>query len=131
MIPRIQFGELNIIRIKKYKPSPKVKVYTEKPCWSIDGIIKIVCNYYQIPIEDIQIKTRKREILQARQIAMYFSKKFTKSSLATIGSQIGNKDHATVSHACKTITNLIEFDTKFKTEIEKFQEYFKTSLTKY
>ena len=49
---------------------------------------------------------RQRHIVQARQIAMYFAKKFTKASLASIGTQIGRRDHATVLHACKKIKEL-------------------------
>ena len=52
---------------------------------SIDYIQKVVCDYFNLPLEAINSKTRKREIVQARQLAMYFSKKLTKSSLATIG----------------------------------------------
>ena len=66
---------------------------------SIDFIQKIVCDYFGIPVDRISSKTRKREVVQARQLAMYFSKKLTKSSLASIGLQCGNKDHATVLHA--------------------------------
>jgi len=89
---------------------------------SIDYIQKIVCDYFGLPIDQIHAKTRKREVVQARQVAMYFSKKHTKSSLATIGLQCGNKDHATVLHACKTIANLIDTDKQFRgyaTEIDK------------
>jgi chromosomal replication initiator protein len=89
---------------------------------SIDYIQKIVSDYFSIPLEMMHSKTRKREIVQARQIAMYFSKNLTKSSLATIGSQIGGKDHATVLHACKTVGNLYETDKRFRAyivEIEK------------
>ena len=81
---------------------------------SIDYIQKIVCDYFQLPIELMKSKTRKREVVQARQIAMYFSKKLTKSSLASIGAHSGGKDHATVLHACRTVNNLIETDKKFK-----------------
>lgn len=89
---------------------------------SIDYIQKIVCDYFGLPIDQIHAKTRKREVVQARQVAMYFSKKHTKSSLATIGLQCGNKDHATVLHACKTIANLIDTDKQFRgyaSEIDK------------
>ncbi|MDP2235899.1 MAG: chromosomal replication initiator protein DnaA [Bacteroidales bacterium] len=82
---------------------------------SIDFIQKVVCDYFGLPVDQMNTKTRKREIVQARQVAMYFSKKHTKSSLATIGLQCGNKDHATVLHACKTIANLIETDKQFRT----------------
>ena len=63
---------------------------------SIDYIQKVVSDYFQMDIQTLQSKTRKRHIVQARQIAMYFAKKFTKASLASIGSQIGKRDHATV-----------------------------------
>ncbi len=89
---------------------------------SIDYIQKIVSDYFNIPVDVINSKTRKREIVQARQIAMYFSKKYTKSSLATIGIHCGNKDHATVLHACRTVNNLLDTDKQFRSyvgEIEK------------
>jgi chromosomal replication initiator protein len=89
---------------------------------SIDFIQKVVCDYFDIPIDTMKSKTRKREIVQCRQLAMYFSKQMTKSSLAMIGKHCGNKDHATVLHACKTVNNLADTDKRFKgyiTDIEK------------
>ena len=72
---------------------------------SIDYIQKVVSDYFQMDVDTLQSKTRKRHIVQARQLAMFFAKKFTKASLASIGSQIGKRDHATVLHACKTVNN--------------------------
>jgi len=92
---------------------------------SIDYIQKVVCNYFDVAVDSLQSKTRKREIVQARQVAMYFSKNLTKSSLATIGSQIGGKDHATVLHACKTVNNLVETDKQFKNQIEEIEKKLK------
>jgi len=92
---------------------------------SIDYIQKIVCGYYNIGLEQLQSKTRKREIVQARQVAMFFSKSLTKSSLATIGSQIGGKDHATVLHACKTVNNLIETDKRFRLQVDEIEKKLK------
>ncbi len=92
---------------------------------SIDYIQKVVCGYFEIPVDSIQTKTRKREIVQARQVAMYFSKNLTKASLATIGSQIGGKDHATVLHACKTVNNLLETDKLFKGQIDEIEKKLK------
>jgi chromosomal replication initiator protein len=92
---------------------------------SIDYIQKVVCDYFNIEIDQLQTKTRKREIVQARQIAMYFSKSLTKSSLANIGTQIGGKDHATVLHACKTVNNLMETDKQFKQYVEDIQKKLK------
>ncbi|MBQ7222513.1 MAG: chromosomal replication initiator protein DnaA, partial [Bacteroidales bacterium] len=56
------------------------------------------------------------------QIAMYLSRNLTKTSLASIGSQLGGKDHATVLHACNTVSDLISTDRTFKqyvSDIEK------------
>lgn len=92
---------------------------------SIDYIQKIVCDYFNLPVDIINSKTRKREIVQARQLAMYFSKKHTKSSLATIGLHCGNKDHATVLHACRTINNLVETDKQFRTYVEDLDKKIK------
>ena len=92
---------------------------------SIEYIQKVVCNYFNLPIEQIQSKTRKREIVQARQVAMFFSKSLTKASLATIGTQIGGKDHATVLHACKTVNNLIETDKRFRIQIDEIEKKLK------
>lgn len=86
---------------------------------SIDYIQKVVSNYFEIDVPTLQSNTRKRHVVQARQLAMYFSKKMTKSSLASIGSQIGKRDHATVLHACKTVDNLSETDKQFKRYVEE------------
>jgi chromosomal replication initiator protein len=89
---------------------------------SIDYIQKVVCDYFDLPMELLKSKTRKREVVQARQIAMYFSKKMTKSSLANIGMHCGGKDHATVLHACKTVNNLMDTDKRFKGYIEDLKK---------
>jgi len=92
---------------------------------SIDYIQKVVCDYFDLPLELINSKTRKREIVQARQLAMFFSKKHTKSSLATIGLYCGNKDHATVLHACRTVNNLIETDKQFRVYVDEIEKKIK------
>jgi chromosomal replication initiator protein len=89
---------------------------------SIDYIQKVVCDYFDLPIELLKSKTRKREIVQARQIAMYFAKKMTKSSLASIGMHCGGKDHATVLHACRTVNNLQETDKHFRKYLEDLEK---------
>jgi len=85
---------------------------------SIDYIQKVVSDYFQMDVDTLQSKTRKRHIVQARQLAMFFAKKFTKASLASIGSQIGQRDHATVLHACKTVDNLSSTDKQFRKYVE-------------
>ena len=89
---------------------------------SIDYIQKVVCDYFDLPIELLKSKTRKREVVQARQIAMYFAKKMTKSSLASIGAHCGGKDHATVLHACRTVNNLQETDKQFRSYLEDLEK---------
>ena len=88
---------------------------------TIDFITKTVCDYFNLPIDSLIVNTRKRETVQARQIAMYFSKSLTKSSLASIGSQIGGKDHATVLHACRTVANLKDTDKNFKVYLDEIE----------
>jgi chromosomal replication initiator protein len=85
---------------------------------SIDYIQKVVSDYFEMDVATLQSKTRKRHIVQARQLAMFFAKKLTKASLASIGSQIGKRDHATVLHACKTVDNLAETDKQFRKYID-------------
>lgn len=89
---------------------------------SIDYIQKVVCDYFDLAIDLMKSKTRKREVVQARQIAMYFAKNMTKSSLATIGMHCGGKDHATVLHACRTVNNLMDTDKRFKAYIEELDK---------
>ena len=92
---------------------------------TIDFITKVVCDYFSLPVDSLHIKTRKRETVQARQIAMYFSKNLTKSSLAAIGSLIGGKDHATVLHACRTVSNLKDTDKSFRVCLDEIENKLK------
>jgi chromosomal replication initiator protein len=89
---------------------------------TIDYIQKVICDYFELPLEVLKSKTRKREVVQARQLAMYFSKTLTKSSLSYIGMNCGGKDHATVLHACRTVNNLIDTDKKFRSYVNDIQK---------
>ena len=89
---------------------------------TIDKVQRVVCDYFNVTKEDLLSKTRKRNIVQARQIAMYMSRNLISCSLSTIGAEIGGKDHATVLHACNTVTDLMSTDKTFKqyvSDIEK------------
>ena len=81
---------------------------------TVGKIQEVVCNYFNISDEVFLSKTRKREIVQARQIAMYLSRNLTKTSLSSIGAQLGGKDHATVLHACNTVGDLMDTDRSFR-----------------
>ena len=89
---------------------------------SIGKIEKTVCEYFNVSIEDFLSKSRKRQIVQSRQIAMYLSRNLVpNSSLASIGAELGGKDHATVLHACNTVSDLMSTDKifrKYVTDIE-------------
>ena len=89
---------------------------------SIDFIQKVICDYFDLSLEVLNSKTRKRRIVQARQLSMFFSKKLTKSSLASIGAQCGRKDHATVLHACKTVNNLADTDKQFRAYVDELSK---------
>ena len=86
----------------------------EKVDVTIDKVQKVVCDYFNITRDDLLSKTRKRQIVQARQIAMYMSRSLINCSLSTIGAEIGGKDHATVLHACTTVNDLMTTDKTFK-----------------
>lgn len=92
---------------------------------SIEYISKVICDYYNLPVDILQQKTRKREIVQPRQIAMYFSKSLTNLSLSSIGSQLGNKNHATVLHSYKTVQDLIETNKDFRRSIDEIEKKLK------
>jgi chromosomal replication initiator protein len=89
---------------------------------TIEYIQKIVCDHFDLPMELLKSKTRKREVVQARQISMFFSKKMTKNSLANIGAHCGGKDHATVLHACRTVVNLSETDKQFRRDLDELEK---------
>jgi chromosomal replication initiator protein len=95
---------------------------------SITEIQKAVCSYFCLTLENMLSKGKKREIVQARQIAMYLSRSLTKSSLSTIGAQIGGKDHATVLHSYKTVCNLMDTDKHFKQHVQAIEKKLKSTL---
>jgi chromosomal replication initiator protein len=93
---------------------------------SMDFIQKLVCEYFEVPVDMVKSKVRKREIVQARQISMYLAKAHTKSSLKSIGAFFGGRDHSTVIYACQTVEDLIETDKKFKTYVSDIMKKLKS-----
>ncbi|HKB86431.1 MAG TPA: chromosomal replication initiator protein DnaA [Ignavibacteriaceae bacterium] len=81
---------------------------------TIETITNVVCEVLNIAENKIRDKTRKKEIVLARQVAMYLSKELTKSSLKTIGLHFGGRDHSTVIHACTTIEESMSKDKALK-----------------
>ena len=101
-----------------------VRLQETKPI-TIETIISKVCEHYNFDESVIHSKTRKREVVQVRQIAMYLAKKHTEISASKIGMLIGNRDHATVLHACKIVKDLIEVNKPFKSELEEIEASLK------
>jgi chromosomal replication initiator protein len=99
----------------------KVYVQVHRKEISIDHIKQVVCEVLGVTPESFASQRRTREIAQARQIAMYLSKKHTKAPLTAIGAAIGGKNHATVLHSCKQVANLAETDRGFRLQIEEIE----------
>jgi chromosomal replication initiator protein len=85
----------------------------------IDYIQKFVAEHFSVTIEQMKDKTRKREIVVARQVAMYFAKEYTNMSLKSIGSHFGNRDHSTVIHAIQSVNDLMDTDRKFNATMQE------------
>lgn len=88
---------------------------------SIDNITKTVCSVLNIDENKLRDKTRKKEIVLARQLAMFFSKELTKSSLKTIGLHFGGRDHSTVIHACNSIEQMRQTDLSIKNLLDSLR----------
>lgn len=93
----------------------------EKRTVTIEEIIKKVSDYYGVETEAINTRSRKREVVLVRQVAMFLAKKYLDLSTSKIGQYVGNRDHATVLHACKTVTNLADTDKQFRSELKDIE----------
>lgn len=86
---------------------------------NIEYVTNEICLFYNLSLKDIKSKSRKREIVFPRQMAMAVCKNaFDKETLKSIGNYFGGRDHSTVIHACQTVDNLCSYDTKIKAEYE-------------
>ncbi|OIP83379.1 MAG: chromosomal replication initiator protein DnaA [Porphyromonadaceae bacterium CG2_30_38_12] len=92
---------------------------------TVEKIRDAVCEYFSLSVDAISTKSRKREVVQARQIAMYLSKQLTKNSLSSIGFSIGQRDHATVLHACKIVNDLMDIDKSFRNSVREIEDKLK------
>lgn len=84
---------------------------------TIESVQKVVCDYLEVQPEQVKASSRKREIVQARQLAMYFAKELTTESLKSIGLHFGGRDHSTVIHSLQTVNNLMDTDKEFKRQV--------------
>jgi chromosomal replication initiator protein len=96
---------------------------------SVDNIKKLVADHFQLPVEKLHGNTRKRQIVIARQLSMYLAKSFTSSSLKSIGSNFGGKDHSTVIYSIKAVQDLMDTDTLFRETVQQLEKKVQLSLT--
>lgn len=94
---------------------------------TIETITKTVCNYLKVDENKIRDKTRKKEVVLARQVAMYLSKELTKCSLKTIGLNFGGRDHSTVIHACTTVEDMKSADITIKNLVDNLRTQIELS----
>ncbi len=92
---------------------------------TIDIIQRVVAEEYNISISDIKGKTRKKNIVFARQIAMYIAQNLTEYSTTELGVEFGNRDHTTVMHSCKKIDTDIKNDSKLDYKIQSITKAIK------
>ena len=91
----------------------------------IDYIQKTVSEFFKVSIDQLKDKTRKKEIVMARQMSMYFSKEYTNLSLKSIGYHFGGRDHSTVIHAVQTVNDLYDTDNTFKKSVDELRKKLK------
>ena len=96
---------------------------------TIENIKQLVSDYLKVPVEKIQGKTRKREVVMARQLSMYLAKHHTNNSLKSIGDKFGGRDHSTVIYSCKTVEDLIDTDPLMKDALHELEKKVKMSLS--
>lgn len=94
----------------------------------IDAVITEVCERYNVTLEQLQVKTRRREIVLARQIAMYFLKKYTKLSLNGIGEIFGGFDHTTSIYAIHTVNDLKATDPDYSHSLTQLETKIKYKI---
>lgn len=100
----------------------KDMVQESKTQISIESIQEYVCDYFNIDTNKVREKTRKQEIVEARQIAMYLAKQFTDSSLKTIGLHFGGRDHSTVIHAISTVEERMQTSAKHERIVNELHQ---------
>ena len=96
---------------------------------TIESITNTVCSYMKVDENKIRDKTRKKEVVLARQIAMYLAKELTKCSLKTIGLNFGGRDHSTVIHACATIEGMKFSDSTVKYLVDTLRTQIELSCS--
>lgn len=96
-------------------------VNTKQKTVYVDEILDTVCKHYSIKNKEVISSSRRHNIVQARQISMYLTQKYTNLSSSQIGSKIGKRDHSTVLHSCNLVEKRLNVDKKFRSELETIE----------
>lgn len=96
---------------------------------TVDFIQELVADHFDVPVDKLSGKTRKRSIVIARQLSMYLAKKLTNQSLKAIGEDFGGRDHSTVIYSCRAVQNLMDTDAVFKEKVEDIEKKIRMSLS--
>ena len=92
---------------------------------TIDDIVETVCNHFNVSPSAVNGKSRRRELVVARQVSMFLAQKYTKMPASRIGKLVGNRDHSTVIHSCKHIEQLMQVDKTFRDELQSIENSFR------
>ena len=95
---------------------------------TVDNIKLLVADYFEVPVEKLHGKTRKRDVVIARQLSMYLAKHFTNSSLKVIGDKFGGRDHSTVIYSVKAVQDMMDTDLVFKDKVVELEKQVQLSL---
>lgn len=97
-----------------------IQVFDEEKL-SVEIIEEEVCRYYHLDKNTLHSRSKKQEVARARQVAMFLSKKHTDKSYAYIGEVMGNRNHATVIHACKLVEQSLDLDKALNNDVQKIE----------
>lgn len=92
---------------------------------TIDEILDKVCAHFNVTTNAVNSRSRKQDIVLARQVSMYLAQKFTKMPAKRIGKLVGGRDHSTVLHSCSQIEKRLEVDKGFNAELSSIENSFK------
>ena len=92
---------------------------------TVDEILDTVCNHFSVTLSAVNSKSRKHDLVIARQVTMYLAQKYTKMPASRIGRLVGNRDHSTVIHSCTQVENRLKVDSSFKEEVNSIEVSFK------
>lgn len=95
---------------------------------TVEFIQNLVAEHFEVGVDKLQGKTRKRQVVIARQLSMYLAKNLTDKSLKAIGETFGGRDHSTVIYSCKTVQDLMETDLILKDTVSELEKKIRMSL---